>query len=126
MLILKKNLIVTLILLLCFSKVRSQSDTLHIHQYADTLASVGDAILKSKTDSARIANHELFKLGLDTLLKQNSSFQYSFSSVKNLSVLTSDDKKVRVYTWMLPTQRGMLYEYSGYVQVYDAVKKKIR
>ena len=77
----------------------------------------GDSILRAGSDSSRQAHHLQFKQQLDSLLSQPQSFEYSFDRVKNLSVLTSDDKKLRIYSWMLPTKNGMSFDFFGYVQV---------
>ncbi len=83
----------------------------------------GDSILRAGSDSSRQAHHLQFKQQLDSLLSQPQSFEYSFDRVKNLSVLTSDDKKLRIYSWMLPTKSGMSFDFFGYVQVMNAQKK---
>ena len=92
----------------------------------ETMASLkqyGDSILKAKSDSSRQAHHQLFKFQLDSILRLPQSFNQSFDSIKNLSVLTSNDNKLRIYTWMLPEINGMNYYFFGYLQVLNAQKK---
>lgn len=59
-------------------------------------------------------------------LQQEKSIDYrGFDSLKNISVLTSDDKKLRVVSWTMPLIEGG-YKYFGYVQSYDKKNKRLR
>ena len=87
------------------------------------LKQYGDSILKAKSDSSRQANNQLFKIQLDSILRLPQSYTQSFDSIKTLSVLTSDDNKIRIYTWMLPSINGMNNDFFGYLQVLNAQKK---
>lgn len=103
-----------------------KTDTTAIHKQCIILAAAGDSILKGSNDSIRILYNTRFHEGLDSLVKMPASFSYSFSIVKNLSVLTADDDRFRIYTWMLPTNKGMKYNFSGFVQVYNELKKNVK
>ena len=81
------------------------------------LKQYGDSILKAKSDSSRQASNQLFKIQLDSILRLPQSYTQSFDSVKTLSVHASDDNKIRIYTWMLPSINGMNNDFFGYLQV---------
>jgi hypothetical protein len=103
-----------------------KGDTTFVHQRCLQIASMGDSILRGSSDSIRILNNENLLIAIDSLLRIPESFSYSFSSLKNLSVLKSDDDRFRVYTWMLPTQRGMKYNFYGFVQLYNEEKNTVK
>jgi hypothetical protein len=48
----------------------------------------------------------------------------NFDSLKNVSVLTSSDKSIRIFSWMLPSISRDKYNYFGFVQLYDKKSKK--
>lgn len=105
-----------------FSQVQ-QSDAIQKQEPAAFLSVYGDSILKANSDSSRQVYHLQFKQKLDSVIRKPQSFNYSFSLVKNLSVLSSDDRKLRIYTWMLPAYNGMSFDFFGYVQVMNEHKK---
>lgn len=80
---------------------------------------MGDSILKSNYDSVRIAYCDTFNNSFEQLLNDPQSFQYVFDSLKSVSVLTSKDKSVRVYSWLLPSVSRDRYNYFGFVQLHD-------
>lgn len=75
-----------------------------------------DSIQKGSTDSVRIRHAEMFDNLLFEMLKKKGSMEYHFDSLKNLSVLTSKNKLLRVYSFVCPLKNGMLYRYFGFVQ----------
>jgi len=58
--------------------------------------------------------HEIVR-ELEKTLQLRESFDYSFDLLKNLSVLTSSDKKMRVYTWNVVNAEAN-QKYFGFVQ----------
>jgi hypothetical protein len=124
-----KKLLLSIIILITTQAAKANAakqDTSAIHTQCLIVSTCGDSILRGSSDSARTLFNEKFNAGLDTLLKLPESFSYSFALVKNLSVLTSEDERFRIYTWMLPTGRGMKYQYFGFVQVYNQDKQTIK
>ncbi len=85
----------------------------------------GDSILKGSNDTIRMLYNERFYFIIDSLLKNEVSFNYSFDSIKTLAVLQSPDKKIRIYNWILPLQHGNEYRYFGFVQVNDKKIKQV-
>ncbi|MEO5570042.1 MAG: hypothetical protein ABIT08_14085 [Bacteroidia bacterium] len=85
---------------------------------------MGDSILKGTSDSVRSLSNEVFQSKFETFLNDSGSFNYPFDSLKNVSVLTSTDNKIRIYTWMLPAISRDKYSYFGFVQSYNLKLKK--
>ncbi|MCG8410461.1 MAG: hypothetical protein MI739_04155 [Bacteroidales bacterium] len=57
-------------------------------------------------------------------LKQKESFYYKFSPLKNIGIINSNDKKVRIITWNLAFSNGT-HKYFGFIQ-YKKSKRQIR
>jgi hypothetical protein len=92
----------------------------------DTLKVIGRSILGGKTDSARIASNEKFLSLMQEMLNISESFEASFDSVTNVSVLPSHDGLLRIYTWTLPKVDMSAYTYFGFVQYMDKKKKNLK
>ena len=86
---------------------------------------LGDSILKGKSDSVRSLSSVAFYSKFEDLLNDPGSFTYSFDSLNTVSVLSSNDKKIRVYTWILPSTSKDNYSYFGFVQLYDKKLNKV-
>ncbi|HNT80592.1 MAG TPA: hypothetical protein PKH65_07920 [Bacteroidia bacterium] len=91
----------------------------------ETLRQYGDSILKSPSDTIRQYYATQFTTLLSAELKLQKQFDHSFDSVKNLSILTSDDQRLRVLTYMLPHTLQNQFQYFGFVQINDHKKKQI-
>jgi hypothetical protein len=85
-------------------------------QSIDSLKLLIKDIQRGESDSIRFAANDKFLSGIESLLKQKDSFNQKFDSLKNVSVLTSEDNQVRLYTWLLPYYDGNHYEYFGFIQ----------
>ncbi len=81
----------------------------------DSIAGIVDNIRNSKSDKLRIEYNNVLISYLNDFLKRPESFNANFSKVKGITVLTSDDKLLRVYTWNLQFNDGS-YKYFGYLQ----------
>jgi hypothetical protein len=91
----------------------------------DSLKVLGKNILGGKADSMRMASNEKFLSLMQETLGNPGSFEASFDSVTNVSVLSSPDNLLKVYTWTLPKVDMSAYRFFGFVQYYDAHKKKL-
>lgn len=67
------------------------------------------------------ANEKLIKF-ITKAARQEKSIDFNFDSLKIVSVLTSDDKVLRIFTWLIPYDDGS-YLYSGVIQAYSKSKK---
>jgi len=98
-------------------------DTLKFSPSLSRLSILGDSLLKSSSDDVRINSHALFSNLFDSILHSPEGATLSFFQVPALSVLKSDDNKVRVFNWMLITQQQNTSSFFGYVEVADLKKK---
>ena len=69
-------------------------------------------------------NEQLLYL-LEETLEFKNSISYPFDSLKTISVLTSSDKKMRIFTWFLISSDGV-HEHYGFVQTYNEDKKQYK
>lgn len=75
-------------------------------------------IKESKSDYEKQELNNYLISYLREFLLTASSFNADYNDVKNLSVLKSDDGKLRVYTWNLNFQDGS-FKYFGFLQYKD-------
>jgi hypothetical protein len=85
-------------------------------QTIDSLKMLIKDIQRGANDSIRFASNDLFLAGFEKLLQRNGSFQEKFDSLKNVSIVTSEDNQVRLFTWLLPYYDGHRYDYYGFIQ----------
>jgi hypothetical protein len=83
-----------------------------------------EIILENNTILRNQKNEQLLYL-LEETIELKNSISYSFDSLKTISVLTSPDKKVRLFTWYLVNDNG-LHEHYGFVQTYNEEKKEYK
>lgn len=91
--------------LLCFS------------QHIDSLKSYVPIIQRGENDSIRHAANKLFTEGLRKILREENTFSINLDSLKNVSVVISEDKMVKLYTWLVPSVKGNKYDYFGFIQI---------
>lgn len=72
-------------------------------------------MFESKTDNERFAANEEFISILEDALENEKSFDYTFSKLDKIKILTSKDKKFRVITWAIVNEQGYWENY-GFVQ----------
>lgn len=97
-------------------KCQTKVDLDDLHAYEDTLKSLADTMVNSPQQFER--QKACFKIikTLVTALQIDGSFSYPFDSVKNISILTSSDKKFRIFNWQLTMTSGVMRFY-GAIQV---------
>lgn len=69
------------------------------------------------TDSIRIASNNSFSLKLAEILGQKNSYAISFDSLTNISIVRSDDNRLRIFTWILPSVDRNSNTYYGFIQL---------
>lgn len=82
----------------------------------EILSSLLKSIAKETSFTVKDSLNAQFKKTFEQTLLINGSMLYPFDSLKSIGKLTSNDKKVRVFTWNLPQSAG-LHQYYGYIQV---------
>jgi len=80
------------------------------------LSSLLKSIAKETSFTVKDSLNTQFKKTFEQTLLINGSMLYPFDSLKSIGKLTSNDKKVRVFTWNLPQSAG-IHQYYGYIQV---------
>ncbi len=86
-------------------------------QPIDSLKVLIKLIQRGENDSIRKEANNKFLSGFEKLLHEKDAFTTKFDSLKNVSVITSEDNKIRLYTWMMPYYDGSKYDYFGFLQV---------
>ena len=94
----------------------AQTNKQLLKSYEDTLIGHAYNIVKGKDATTRqIAIHHFRKV-LYRALKVENSFTYSFDSLIYISILTSEDKKFRIFNWNLLKNNGT-YRHFGIIQL---------
>lgn len=117
-------LLIILSVAISVSANAQQRDTSVFIPSLNRLSVLGDSLLKSNSDTVRLHSHEKFSVLLDSILRDSAGMMLSFYQVKALSVINSDDNKIRLYNWMLTRNQGAAYSFFGYIRTYDSRKKK--
>ena len=102
-------------LILCFFILYS---SFACGQSLDSLSDLIHSIQKGNNDSIRLTSNKKFFQEFEKILLQKESFSRNFDSLKNVSVLASDDNKLKVYTWVVPHYDGLFYDYFGFIQIH--------
>ena len=89
----------------------------------DSIVNLHRSIIAERNSAIRYQQNEKLLYILEETLGLNNSISYPFDSIKTISVLTSPDKKVRIFTWYLIDEKGV-HEHYGFVQAYNEVKKR--
>lgn len=85
-------------------------------QSPDSLHILINKMQRGENDSIRNSAGEEYKNRFIDSLNVSGSFEKSFSEFKNISVITSEDKNFRIYTWTYPNYQGDHYTYFGFAQ----------
>jgi hypothetical protein len=110
-----------LLFLFCFVQITIAQDT-YFREQEKLLNDLSLTIVQGEADFVRYEANERFLETLIYCLKIEKSFRYPFDSIKAISVLKSDDNKVRIFTWTVPKDDDS-YEYFGIVQSYNDKNK---
>ncbi|NOQ27469.1 MAG: hypothetical protein GQ564_19070 [Bacteroidales bacterium] len=78
-------------------------------------------LVKETIDENKIKYNDQILYYFNEALKKSESFSYSFSSLKNVGIITSDDNKLRIITWNLPYS-DRTHKYFGFIQYKDSKK----
>ncbi|MFA6083205.1 hypothetical protein [Mucilaginibacter sp.] len=107
-------------LLICnFTFAQHSDESQNIKQlniYRDSLVSLGKKFINDTIDLERKnANYNFIKT-LVGALKTPHSFNYSFDSVKSISVLNAPDNRFRIFSWHVMNEDGS-YRFYGTIQM---------
>jgi hypothetical protein len=82
----------------------------------DSLSEIGKQILQAEDYEVKKINSDKLLNAFRILLDDEKSMDYEFALLTNVSKIISDDKKVRLITWMLPLEDGS-FHYLGFAQL---------
>jgi hypothetical protein len=85
-------------------------------QSLESLSVLIKDIQKGSNDSIRIESNKKFTIDFEKILLERESYNRNFDSLKNVSVLSTEDNKFKIYTWVLPYYNGDKYDYFGFIQ----------
>ncbi len=91
-------------------------DRQHFSVLLDSLKSLNYKIINNTIEPERYNANYTFIKTLVSTLKTPGSFNFSFDSLKSLSVQTSADKRFRIFSWSIMNNDGS-YRYYGTVQM---------
>jgi hypothetical protein len=84
--------------------------------YLDSLKALSFKVINNPAEPERYnANYTMVKTLVSTL-KLPNSFNFNFDSLKTISVLTSPDRRFKIFTWHVMNQDGS-YRYYGTIQM---------
>ncbi|MBI9053631.1 MAG: hypothetical protein JEY96_07415 [Bacteroidales bacterium] len=86
-----------------------------IEKGEDSLKHYFSQIIAEKTDLKKELINSKILTEFRAILKVEESFNYKFDSLKNIGVLNSSDKKLRIITWNIPYSDGT-HKYFGFIQ----------
>jgi hypothetical protein len=92
----------------------SQSDSAN-RSIRDSLNKLSSLIWKQKTDSGRLAANDFFYKKFHIALEMQNPSPNLLDSIKGITLATSDDKKMRIFSWNIPLSDGS-NSYFGFIQ----------
>jgi hypothetical protein len=116
-----KKILILLTMLIAFSNLNAKE--IPYSEEVDSVAELFDSIANTKSDKLKKEINTYLIGYLKSFLQSSESLNADFSTVKNLSVLKSDDNLLRIYTWNLAYNDGS-FQYFGFLQYKD--KKGVR
>lgn len=95
-----------------FASVTLSAQTLA--RYEMRLAHLFETVKIAESDSVRLQCNDSITLLLNSALQLSESFIYPFDSLVYVGKITSNDNLLRVYTWDIVTDSGLVF--SGFLQ----------
>lgn len=111
-----------MILLLALFPLRSACQT-ELVAMEQTIALLFDSLKSTEEDAVKASINQQIEKTMAELLQTQESFGYPFDSLKHVGKITSDDGKMRIYTWLYPLY-DKTFGYGGIIQ-YRKNKKEM-
>ncbi|MCL2132390.1 MAG: hypothetical protein FWH36_08095 [Lentimicrobiaceae bacterium] len=89
----------------------------------DSIVNLHRSMTSERESAIRYQQNEKLLYILEKTLGLNNSISYPFDSLKTIAVVTSPDKKIRIFTWYLVGDKGV-HEHYGFVQAYNENQKR--
>ncbi len=106
--------------------IQAQSVPTDIAAIEKQLKQYADSVMKGSTDKTRQVALAAFNPVFLDLLNQPASFEYPFDSLPSVSKVLSADKKVRIYTWILPSREAGTFQFFGIIQRINPETKQMK
>lgn len=97
-------------------KLQAQQSTNKLDVFQDSLIKISNIIYKTQSDESKLTENGKFVKTLVEALKEPNSFNYSFDSLKTVSVIKSPDQVFRTLSWYVQLENGS-YRYYGAIQM---------
>jgi len=94
----------------------SKANAVVLNKYQDSLVKVTAGIFEGTDNVQRYEQNSKFIKTLVNALKTPGSFDFSFDSLKTISVVKSPDHLFRIFSWYVPTTEGT-YRFFGTIQM---------
>jgi hypothetical protein len=120
----KKNLFVLFFLFSVNQSMAQNHQQVSIPLAEDTINSCFIKLSSTKNDSTKKEINHIIIDFFSAVLTDQKSFEYSFSKIKFISILKSEDNQVKIYNWDIPYSDGT-FEYFGFIQYQSAKKNNI-
>lgn len=115
----------TLLVLLCSAVTvfgQAEKSVSKISLYEDSLKNYGSIIQNDTIEENRVQANYSFIKTLVRSLKEDSSYNYPFTKLKNtISLINSEDNKFRIFTWFMMSNDGS-FRYFGALQLNNTSK----
>ena len=120
--ILKKLIYIIIFLIPVFGN--SQNISL-LDEYRDSIKTNALLMLGAQNYQQKLNYSDKVSKFVKLLIKQEKSINYRMDSTSLVKVLTSKNKYLRIFTWVVPTDENT-YVFKGIVQTYSKSKKNYR
>ena len=110
--LIKNQLIFLLVFFCLLTSLDVKSQTMNA--YETRLMHLFQAIKAADTDTARLHYNDSVRVLFAKTLQMQESFTFPFDSLGYVGKITSDDAKLRIYTWNVVTDSGLVF--NGFLQ----------
>ncbi len=120
----KKHLLLLSIIFISWTNIQAQAslyedyerNDISLQDYNEILGELGKTIISNKDETLRIENNEVFRNFLKKAINLDNSFDFRFDSIRTMSIIKSEDKRLRIYNWAFPFENGT-YLFYGFIQL---------
>jgi len=115
--------ITSILILILISSINIKAQNIKlINQIQDSIIVYSKKLTINTPEEVKKAANEKINKFIIKATHQEKSIDFGFDSLNIISVLTSDDKLLRTFTWIIPYDDGS-YGYGGVIQAYSKSKK---
>jgi len=119
-----RSIILLLIGILAYNNGFTQ-DFQMIKSYEDSIVEYSNQILEAQTDAERLELNKQLSIYAEKAIRQESSIEYKFEKLHFVSIVTSNDKKLRILSWAIKMKNDQ-WQYFGLTQSYVKSSKSYK